>query len=207
MDYMTDLPRSYGGVDGAQRVAQRRQTLIDAGLTLMGAVQPHLTVRGVCKEAAVAARYFYESFTDLDDLTAAVYDTVVTELAVSTQAVVDAAAETEQDKVLAGIAHLVRTVAQDPRRGRLLFSSALTSPVLVEKRRESTMLFVGLLAANARTFFRLSESGQLTLTATFLVGGLAQTLTAWLDGYVDVSEDELVTQCAAMLLAAILPPA
>ena len=88
----------------------------------------------------------------------------------------------------------------------LLFSSALTSPVLAEKRQASTTIFIGLLAANAKTFYRLNDSGHLTLTATFLVGGLAQTLSAWLDGYIDVTEEELVAECAAILLAPALPP-
>ena len=205
MVLMNDQPRSYGGVDGALRVAQRRETLIEAGLELMGSTEPELTVRGVCKKAGVAARYFYESFTDRDALMSAVYDTVITDIAVSTQAAVDAA-ETERAKALAGIANIVRTIANDPRRGRLLFSSALTSPVLAEKRRASTTIFIGLLAANAKTFYRLNDSGHLTLTATFLVGGLAQTLSAWLDGYIDVTEEELVAECAAILLAPALPP-
>ncbi|MBT9298635.1 TetR/AcrR family transcriptional regulator [Rhodococcus sp. D-46] len=205
MVFMNDQPRSYGGVDGALRVAQRREALIEAGLELMGSAEPELTVRGVCKKAGVAARYFYESFTDRDALMSAVYDTVITDIAVSTQAAVDAA-ETERGKALAGIANIVRTIANDPRRGRLLFSSALTSPVLAEKRQASTTIFIGLLAANAKTFYRLNDSGHLTLTATFLVGGLAQTLSAWLDGYIDVTEEELVAECAAILLAPALPP-
>lgn len=205
MVYMNDQPRSYGGVDGALRVAQRRETLIEAGLELMGSVEPELTVRGVCKQAGVAARYFYESFTDRDALISAVYDSVITDIAVSTQRAVDAA-ESQHDKALAGIANIVHTIARDPRRGRLLFSSALTSTVLAEKRRTSTMAFVGLLAANAKTFYRLGDSGQLTLTATFLVGGLAQTVSAWLDGYIDVTEEELIAECAAILLAPTMPP-
>src|SRR3546814_8101517 len=68
MVFMNDQPRSYGGVDGALRVAQRREALIEAGLELMGSAEPELTVRGVCKKAGVAARYFYESFTDRDAL-------------------------------------------------------------------------------------------------------------------------------------------
>ena len=51
MVFMNDQPRSYGGVDGALRVAQRRETLIEAGLELMGSAEPELTVRGVCKKA------------------------------------------------------------------------------------------------------------------------------------------------------------
>ncbi|MCJ0905802.1 TetR/AcrR family transcriptional regulator [Rhodococcus sp. ARC_M6] len=200
MVFMNDQPRPYGGVDGARRVEQRRESLIEAGLELMGSPEPELTVRGVCKQAGVAARYFYESFADRDALMSAVYDSVVTDIAISTQAAVDTA-ESEHDKALAGIANIVHTIARDPRRGRLLFATALTNPTLANRRRDSTMTFVGLLAGNAKTFYRLGDSRQLTLTATFLVGGLAQTLSAWLDGYIDVTEEELISGCAAILLA------
>lgn len=206
MVFMNEEPRPYGGIDGVRRVEQRREALIEAGLELMGSAQPDLTVRGVCKQAGLAARYFYENFADRDALMSAVYDSVVTDIAITTQSAVDAA-HSEHDKAIAGIANIVRTVARDPRRGRLLFSDALTSPTLAEKRRLSTMAFAGLLAGNAQTFYRLGSSGQLTLTATFLVGGLAQTLRAWIDGYIDVTEEELVSDCAAILLAPeIFPP-
>ena len=89
MVFMNDQPRSYGGVDGALRVAQRRGALIEAGLELMGSAEPELTVRGVCKKAGVAARYFYESFTDRDALMSAVYDTVITDIAVSTLSLIN----------------------------------------------------------------------------------------------------------------------
>ena len=47
-----------------------------------------LTVRGACKPAGLAARYFYESFADRDALAAAVSDKVVAEIAQTTLAAV-----------------------------------------------------------------------------------------------------------------------
>lgn len=206
MVFMNEQPRPYGGVDGTRRVEQRREALIEAGLELMGSTEPELTVRGVCKQSGLAARYFYESFADRDALMSAVYDSVVTDIAISTQVAVDAA-ETEHDKATAGITNIVHTIARDPRRGRLLFSDAFTNSTLAEKRRMSTMAFVGLLAGNAQTFYRLDNSRQLTLTATFLVGGLTQTLRSWLDGHLDVTQEDLVSDCAAILLSPpIIPP-
>src|SRR6201995_4988654 len=84
--------RPYGGVDAADRLATRRARLLEAGLDLLGGDgAAELTVRGVCRRAGVAARYFYESFTDKDELIGAVFDSVIAELAFTTQAAADAA--------------------------------------------------------------------------------------------------------------------
>ena len=66
--------RPYRGIDAAERLAQRRARLIDAGLEILGAAPParELTVRTICGGAGVAMRYFYESFTDREDFVRAV---------------------------------------------------------------------------------------------------------------------------------------
>src|SRR6478752_3458114 len=93
--------RPYRGVEAAQRLADRRRQFIEAGLDLIGApaengALPELTVRAACRQAGVATRYFYEAFTDKDQFVGAVFDTVIAELAATTQAAVAAAPVAEQ---------------------------------------------------------------------------------------------------------------
>ena len=67
--------RPYRGVEAPQRVAERRRRLLEAGLDLLGG-HPHpadLTVRAICARSGLAARYFYESFTDKDMFVGAVF--------------------------------------------------------------------------------------------------------------------------------------
>src|ERR1700744_499496 len=60
--------RPYGGVGAADRLATRRTRLLKAGLDLLGGDDAaELTVRGVCRLAGVAGRYFYESFTEKNE--------------------------------------------------------------------------------------------------------------------------------------------
>ena len=88
----TTSARPYRGVDAADRLASRRAGLLDAGLELLGGEESaELTVRAICRQAGVTARYFYESFADKDEFVAAVFDWVIAELATTTQAVVAAA--------------------------------------------------------------------------------------------------------------------
>ena len=129
--------RPYRGVEAADRLAERRARLLQAGLDILGSDSDlsDLTVRGICRQAGVTARYFYESFTDKDDFVASVYDSVIADIAAGTQAAVAAAPPKQQNR--AAMANIVRTIADDPRVGRLLFNSLLANSVLVRKRKEA----------------------------------------------------------------------
>ncbi|OZF52285.1 transcriptional regulator [Rhodococcus sp. 14-2470-1b] len=199
---MAESPRTYGGVDGSARVAERRRALVEAGLDLLGTTEPELTVRGVCRRAGVASRYFYESFSDKNDLMQAVYDHVIGEITTTTLAAVGTAPDTEHDRVHAAVHTIVRLVAEDPRRGRLLFSATLSNDVLAAKRSESTQMFAGLLASQANEFYATDTIERLDLTTHFVVGGFAQVLTAWLGGELVLDEDAVVNWCTDLLLAA-----
>ena len=138
--------RPYRGIDAAERLAQRRGRLLAAGLDLLGAPDQdltELTVRAICRQAGLGVRYFYESFTDKDDFVAAVFDSVIADIAATTQAAVAAAPPKEQSR--AGMANVVMTIAGDARVGRLLFSTQLSNAVIVRKRSDSTALFAALL--------------------------------------------------------------
>lgn len=188
--------RPYRGVDAAQRLAQRRQNLLEAGLELLGAGgdPAELTVRAICAQAGLGVRYFYETFSDKDDFAAAVYDWVIADIAATTQAAVAAAPAREQAR--AAMANIVRTVAADPRVGRLVFSVQLSNTVIVRKRAESTALFAQLLLQHADAVGpRANELDE--ATAYFAVGGVGQTISAWLEGQLDLDADQLVDRLAA----------
>lgn len=200
--FMPDSPRTYGGVDGSARVADRRRILIETGLDLLGTAKPDLTVRGVCRRAGVASRYFYESFADRSALMEAVYDHVVEEVAAIALDAVAAAPRDARERVHAGIRAIVRAVADDPRRGFLLFSVTAVGDIVVAKRAESTKMFARLLATQATEFYGTTGDHDLDLTTYFVVGGFAQVLTAWLGGELEMDEEAVVVRCAELLLAA-----
>ncbi len=200
----TSSLRVYGGVQGQDRKADRRLRLIDAGLDLLGGTgsDANLTVRGACKRAGLAARYFYESFAGREALALAVYDHVVEEIARTTLEAVRAAPADARSMTAAGLGNIVREVAEDPRRGRLLFSAALSDGQFAQRRSESSRLFAGLLVGQAKDFYGTEGGAGLELTSQFLVGGLAQALTAWLEGTLDVGRTELVEHCTELFLGA-----
>ncbi|BBN50399.1 TetR/AcrR family transcriptional regulator [Mycobacterium avium subsp. hominissuis] len=196
----TSGARPYRGVEAAERLATRRNRLLGAGLDLLGAEQQNIaavTVRGVCRRAGLAARYFYESFTDKDQFVACVFDWVVAELAATTQAAVTAVPAHEQTR--AGMANIVRTITEDARVGRLLFSTQLADPVVVRKRAESSALFAMLSGQHVGDALRMPANDRIKAAAHFVVGGVAQTISAWLAGEVRLEPDQLVDQLAALL--------
>ncbi|MEB3984388.1 TetR/AcrR family transcriptional regulator [Mycobacterium sp. 663a-19] len=197
---MTSSARPYRGVKAAERLAGRRGRLLTAGLDLLGAERQDvsaLTVRGVCRRAGLAARYFYESFTDKDEFVGRVFDWVVADLAATTQAAVAAVPVHEQTR--AGMANIVRTITDDPRVGRLLFSTQLADAVIVRKRAESSALLAMLSGQHLRDALRMPANDRIKAGAHFAVGGVGQTISAWLAGDVRLEPDRLVDQLAALL--------
>ena len=191
--------RPYGGVNAADRLATRRDRLLNAGLHLLGSTvdPPELTVRAVCAQAGLATRYFYESFADKEEFIAAVYDWVVASLAVSTQAAVAAAPPGEQTR--AGMATIVAIIEGDPRVGRLMFNSRLSNATVVRKRVESSALFALLSGQHAEALLQRRASERIKAGAQFVVGGVAQTISAWLAGDVRLKPDELVAQLTTII--------
>jgi AcrR family transcriptional regulator len=196
--------RPYRGIEAADRVAERRRRFLEAGLDILGSDpdMSELTVRGICGRAGVALRYFYESFTDKDDLVAAVFDWVIADIAATTQAAVAAASLEEQSR--AGMANIVRAIAADTRVGRLLFSSQLSNPVVIRKRAESGALMAMLLFQHAGSL-GAQHNDHIKATSHFAVGGVGQTITAWLDGDIALNNDQLVDQLAAMIDGLAIP--
>ncbi|WP_158018883.1 TetR/AcrR family transcriptional regulator [Mycobacterium basiliense] len=192
--------RPYRGVEAAARLAARRRQLLDAGLDLLGSDErdiAELTVRSVCRRAGLSARYFYESFTDKDEFVGGVFDWVVAELAATTQAAVAAVPQHEQTR--AGMANVVRTIAGDARIGRLLFNTQLANPIVVRKRAESSALFAMLYGQHAIDMLRTPANERGKAAAHFAVGGVGQTISAWLAGDMRLEPDELVDQLASLL--------
>ncbi len=192
--------RSYGGEAGDVRVARRRAALIEA--TLDQLAEPEVsavTVRGICARAGLTPRYFYESFTGVDDLVAATYDGVIDEIA---QAALAAFADGGggRDKVARAVRALVDVIDSDRRKGTLLFADTLRSPVVAAKREASTRLFVGLTSESAVQAIGVRPGPETTAAAYFQVGGLGRLLAAWVEGAVELGREDLIGVCVAMLL-------
>lgn len=197
--------RAYGGVDGDERVARRRAALLDAALDVLGsdtAPPEAVTVRGICRATGLNPRYFYESFDSADALVGAAFDGVIEEISRSAATAFTGGADVA-DRVSKAVGAIVDIIDADRRKGRLLFSPALLSPVVAAKRAESTALFAGLTARTASDTLD-SDLGPLTAGAAhFQVGGLGRLLAAWLDGDVPLDRDQVVALSVRLMVAQV----
>lgn len=191
--------RPYAGVDAADRLARRRARLLECGLELLGSnVDPaELTVRGICQQSGLATRYFYEGFSDKDQFIGAVFDWVIARLAATTQAAVTAAPPEEQTR--AGMTNIVRSIEADPRIGRLIFGSQVSNTAVIRKRKETEALFVMLSGQHVATLTQQPSDEHTRAFAYFVVGGVTQTISAWLAGDLSLSSDELVDRLSAIV--------
>ncbi|MET0449239.1 MAG: TetR/AcrR family transcriptional regulator, partial [Aeromicrobium sp.] len=95
---------TYRGMTAQQRVADRRDRLVEATLEVWGRDGgPTVTMTRICAEAGLTERYFYESFDNLDAALLAVMDGIAAEIAERSVAALEATAGGPSDRVRAGI--------------------------------------------------------------------------------------------------------
>lgn len=194
----------YRGVSADQRRADRRRQLMDAGLELIGTRGwAQTTVRGVCQEAGLTARFFYESFEDLDALAVAVFDDVVGHATERMLAAVLAAPDEPHAKAEAAIGTFVRELTGDPRRTRVAFVEAMGSAPLMERRMGTMRTYSQLIAAQARAFYGVRQEDDTIgdLAAALLSGGLAELLITWVDGGLAIPREQLIADATELFVA------
>jgi AcrR family transcriptional regulator len=197
--------RRYGGVEADDRRATRRAALIEAALDLLGNEGwQATTVRRVCADARLTPRYFYESFEDLEALLLAVFDQVAEELAGAVLAAVAPPPGDARATARAAIAAAVELFTADPRKARVLFAEAMGSDALARRRFDALRGFAELVAAQGREFYRVREGSDslIEITALMLVGGLAETFMAWLNGNLAATRDQLIDDLSDLFVAA-----
>lgn len=196
-------PRTYGGQTADERQSTRRRQLLDAALELLGGSGwSQTTVRGICKQAQLTPRFFYESFEDLDQLAVALFDEIVAD---ATRAVIAAVGEAGDDlhaQAFAAIDTGVRELTRDPRRARVVFVEALGSEPLMQRRMTTMRALSEVIAGYGRAGYRPPPEAEslVRVTSGLLAGGVAELLIAWLDGSLDVTQEQLVADCAALFV-------
>lgn len=197
-------PTRWIGLTPDDRRAERRTLLLDAAFELLGTEgYAATTVRAVCQAARLNPRYFYESFDDLDALVVAVYDRVVEELGAEVLAAVAGAGDDPRAQVRASLESIVSFVADDRRRGRVLYVEALGNESLNRRRIETGHALVGLVEQAGAERHGRPRAGERIgrITAAILVGGTSELVVAWLDGRIEVSREQLVDDATELLLA------
>ncbi|AYF76280.1 TetR/AcrR family transcriptional regulator [Nocardia yunnanensis] len=197
---------TYRGTSTDERREQRRRRLLDAALDIVGTQGlAALTVRGVCEQAKVGPRFFYESFTDLDALATALLDEVQRDAFERARTAMAETPGGPEQKLRAGVAALIVAVTDDPRRANIAFAQAYGSELLMRRRFEGMRQVAALLIEQTRALLDLPEGEDTALSALaqLITGGAAELILVWLDGGLKVERPVLIEVVADYVVAMV----
>lgn len=187
---------TYGGVPADERRARRRRRLLDAALEIVGTEGwSSATLRGICERARVGPRFFYESFTDTDELLGALHDELLdTALRTALGAMAGVPAEIRA-RTEVSFRALISYLTDDPRRARVLFSEAYGSETLMRRRFAAMQAIAAAVVDASRDLLVLPEQHERLLNAVSLLvtGGVTELVLGWLAGGLALDRDELIT--------------
>ena len=201
----TPAVRDYGGVSASERRADRRRRLLAAGRRIWGeSGLAEVSVRGVCAEAELTPRYFYEQFAGRDALVLAVADQLRDELF----AVLVTTGLNEPGgagaKLRAGLKAFLGVIADDPHVHRIFTDVLTASGDLAEHRRQALDAVTELVLEHGPSTLEFAPPSPVEMrrAATFIVGGTNQLVDAWLHDP-QGSSDDLADACTELCLAVV----
>ncbi|MEV0900653.1 TetR/AcrR family transcriptional regulator [Actinoplanes sp. NPDC049802] len=192
----------YRGVSAADRVAQRRDRLLSAALTVWADPLTRTTMTAVCAEAGLSERYFYESFTGLEALLEAVMETIAAEIEETSRRAAETAGEDPMVRVRAAVRAFLDLLLDDPRKGRVAIVESVAVPALRRRRAELLRHLARRSALESRELFGASgrSATEDEIGGLLFMGGMAELITAWLDGTLEASTEEIVEAASRALL-------
>ena len=181
--------RDYDGKTAAERVAERRQQLIDAGRMLFGEHgYAGTSIRAVLRQAGLRDRYFGENFADLDALLAAVYDQIVDEEVAGCRAAINAT-RGGSEGARAMVDAMASSLQGDPGRARIKLREVISGGPLARQQRQVGFHKFATLVAELLPTAGPEKALEQQLLAVGIVAATNELLMAWLDG-----EQGLTTQ-------------
>jgi AcrR family transcriptional regulator len=183
---------SYLGKTAAERVAERRERLIDAGVELFDERgYAAASIRSVLQQSGLRDRYFGESFADLDSLLAAVYSRLIDEEISGCAAVIDKTSG-GSESARAMIDTITRSFEKNPGKARIKSREVLSGgPVAREQRRAGLRRLAQLVADLLPASTALNRSDVLLLGLS-IVAAADELLLTWMDSAEGLTRDRVV---------------
>jgi AcrR family transcriptional regulator len=192
----------YAGESGQERIARRRQELIQAaqGLIVEDGWR-QLNIDRICQTAGLHKRYFYESFSDMDEIASAVVDHLGDEVfqAISVFQGSNAPIAELTRMVMSA---LVNHFADVPMRAHILFGELHSNEAVAAHRAQAIHRIEAMVVARAGFVHGKTAATEplAVVTASLLVGGTGQVILSWLNGNIAVSRDGLIEHLSQLWL-------
>ncbi|WP_406275355.1 TetR/AcrR family transcriptional regulator [Nocardia sp. NBC_00881] len=190
-------PRIWGGTTLFERREARRAALLEAALDLIGeAGASGVTMRAVCRKANLTDRYFYESFASRDELLDLLYRRIADEF-LEPMTAFAATDDPSRDRKLSEL--LVDRVLADPRKSRLFLVEPYSNTGLGQTTIAVMPVFTRVVQDHL--FGHIDDPVKRRLAAVTMASGNAGMFSAWLNGSLRATRDQIVDHCVAMLTA------
>lgn len=200
--------RGYAGRSAADRRAERRHRLLEAGVALFGTDGYAATsIERLCAMACVSTRNFYEEFAGREELLLALHDGAQQRAMndVST-ALARAGEEPLARRIELAVGAYLTATARDSRWARLSAVEVVGVSETVERHRMAwRRRWAEFLAAEAR---REAARGRapdrdIDLTAVALTGAMDELVRHWASGERRLDLDDIVAEIVRIATAAL----
>ena len=172
--------RTYSGISITERVAQRRQAFIDAGIELFGTVGfQATTMRMLVGATGLTNRYFYESFDNMETLLIACYEQLMERFKAKLTAQLANADNAAEAKIHAGVTCFFEAMT-DKHFARITHSEVLGVSARVDKVYGIHMAsFASLMMEYLYTPDNDNQNKSLPYLGAGLVGAIMHAGVAW----------------------------
>jgi AcrR family transcriptional regulator len=203
----THSARRYAGKDADVRADERRERLLEAGLQLFGTQGfASSSIEGICAQARVSTRTFYELFGRKERLILDVDARIVARTASRISATLADASDAIPERVAAGLRAYADGFVADPRTARVHFFEVLAVVADSDSHRRVTGgLLMDLFLGEGRRGMDTGELPErdLTITSGALLGATRYAMTDWAisDGAYPI--DEVLAELVRLYLLAL----
>lgn len=132
--------RLYSGLQPSERVQERYEKFIEAGIEVFGTVGYSASkIKTLCQSAGLSERYFYESFDSREHLLACVYERISTNLMQQVTAALQDPDAEAKDAIKASLAAVVNFMLGDPRHAQIVLVEIVGISEELEAKRHLAM--------------------------------------------------------------------
>ncbi len=192
---MSDVVRPWRGVSADDRRAGRGEQLREACLDIVGERGvAGTTVDLVCATAGLSKRYFYESFTSLDNLLVTVVDDRLVSMLSAMKASLEQldAGVTGPERIHVIVTILIDELSEDPRFARL-YVECPGHPLLRARRDDAITQFTAFLVDDVLEGPRSPHhTARRLLTVRVVVAGTTDLVTGWLRGDIEADRETII---------------
>lgn len=199
--------RSYAGLSQQERKKMRYEQFMQAGLEVFGSSgYRQATVRGMCRQAQLTDRYFYESFGSLEKLLVAVYERCMTSLSNQILQVLMAEPKASIDERLEAGLQCFFTTLEDSRVARVtMLEVEGVSPEVSDITQGYMLNFARLMAELSLQLYPhwQLQQDEKEVIGIAVIGAMRQLATSWLLSEYDMPKSTLVKVSARIMKGAI----